>query len=271
MSEQKRILVCGQPWVYQAPRKDRDTYPILEEIFADMSYAGLDGIEIGGYARHEDMVDRVGELSRKYSLPVVGAPWGAKMWDRTEHEAILKRAEIEIAGLAAVGGWTLGVSVGNTPTKKTEEQFDAQADVLREVMAICKKHNVVLNLHNHTDEVKDNEYDLSGTLARIPDIKLGPDLNWLLRAGIDPVDFIRRHASRIVYLHLRDQKADGLWPEAMGEGDMDYVSIGKALREIGFSGEATIELAHEKGFELTRPLRETWKMSREYVRKTMGY
>jgi sugar phosphate isomerase/epimerase len=271
MSEQKRILVCGQPWVYQAPRKDRDTYPILEEIFADMRYAGLDGIEIGGYARHEDMVDRVGELSRKYSLPVVAAPCGGNMWDREQHEAILRSAEVEIAGLTAVGGWTVGIGVGKAPAKKTEEQLDAQAEALREFMAICKKYNLEAHLHNYTHEVEDNEYDLRETLARVPDLKLGPDLNWLFRGGVDLADFIQRYGSRIIYMHLRDEKADGRWSEAMGEGDMDYVGIGKALHEVGFSGEATIELAHEKGFELTRPLRETWKMSREYVRKTMGY
>lgn len=267
----KKVLVGGHPWVYMARREDRDTYPILEQIFADMSYAGLDGIEIGGYSRHEDMADKVGELSHKYSLPVIGASFGSNMWNREEHEAILKIAEAEIVGLAAVGGRTLGTSVGRAPAKKTEEQLDAQAELLKEIITICEKYSVVLNLHNHTWEVTDNEYDLNGTLARVPGAKLGPDLNWLLRGGVDPIDFIRRHKDRIVFLHLRDEKADGRWSEAMGEGDMDYVGIGKALREIVFSGDAVIELAHERDFKLTRPLRETWKISREYVRKTMGY
>jgi sugar phosphate isomerase/epimerase len=119
--------------------------------------------------------------------------------------------------------------------------------------------------------VENNEYDLKGTLARVPDAQLGPDLNWLLRAGVDPVDFIKRYGQRIIFLHLRDQKADGTWAEAMGEGNMDYVAIGQALREIKFRGDAIIELAHEQGFQLTRPLRESLKMSREFVRKTLGF
>jgi hypothetical protein len=32
-----------------------------------------------------------------------------------------------------------------------------------------------------------------------------------------------------------------------------------------------IELAHEGGFKPTRPLRESWKMSREFVHKTLGF
>ena len=145
------------------------------------------------------------------------------------------------------------------------EQFDAQAELLRRIIALCSENNVVLNLHNHTYEVENNEHDLSGTLARIPDVKLGPDLNWVLRGGIDPVDFIHRHAERIVFLHIRDQNSDGRWSEAMGEGDMDYMAIGRALRDIGFSGDAVIELAHESDFKPTRPLRESLKISREFV------
>ena len=59
--------------------------------------------------------------------------------------------------------------------------------------------------------------------------------------------------------------------EALGEGVMDYAAIGEALREVGFAGDAVIELAHERGFTPTRPLRESLKMSREFVRNTLGY
>ena len=142
---------------------------------------------------------------------------------------------------------------------------------MRKIIALGKQHGVVLNLHNHTYEVEHNLHDLKGTLARIPDAKLGPDLNWLVRGKVDPVEFIREYGDRIVFLHLRDQKADGKWSEAMGEGAMDYAAIGKALHDVGFCGPAVIELAHEGNFKLTRPLRESLKISREFVRKTMGY
>ena len=74
-----------------------------------------------------------------------------------------------------------------------------------------------------------------------------------------------------MFLHLRDQKADGRWSEAMGEGNTDYRVIGKALHEVSFRGDAVIELAHEWNFKPTRPLRESLKMSREFVRKVLGY
>jgi len=170
-----------------------------------------------------------------------------------------------------LGGRTLGTSVGAAPKRKTEQQLDDQAGLLRQLIALCQSHGVVLNLHNHTYEVADNLHDLNGTLARIPEVKLGPDLNWLVRAGVDPAWFIRHFGKQIVFMHLRDQKQDGRWSEALGEGVTDFAAIGRALHEVGFDGDAVIELAHERDFQRTRPLRETWQLSRSFVKRVMGY
>lgn len=268
----KKPVVAAHPWVYAATRPKNDITGILDRIFEDMSYAGMEAIELMHTAlRPDDAVERIGELSRKHRLPVLGTSYSANLWRAEERNAILEEAELLIGRLAKLGGRTLGTSVGNAGKPKTPPQFDAQAETLRGIMAVCQAHQVVLNLHNHTYEVANNEYDLKGTLERIPEVKLGPDIDWLVKAGVDPLDFIRRHGKRIVFAHLRDQKADGVWSEAMGEGSLDYRAVARALREVGFAGDVAIELAHPSGFQPTRPLRESLKMSREYVRRVMGY
>jgi sugar phosphate isomerase/epimerase len=139
--------------------------------------------------------------------------------------------------------WTLGVSVGEPHgRKKTEEEFDNQASILKKLISLGDEKGIVLNLHNHTAEVEDDMYDLRGTLKRIPDVKLGPDLNWLLRAGINPVNFLREFAGQIVFLHLRDQLSNGKWPESMGEGDVDFTEISDVLKEIDFEEDAIKDL-----------------------------
>ena len=267
-----RVLVGAHPWVYAAKLPNYDITPRLPQIFADMSYAGMDGIElIHSALRPDDAVERIGELSQKHRLPVIGTSFHGDMWDRAKHQAILEEAHLTITRLAKLGGRTLGTSVGSAPKKKTPAQLDAQAELLRKIIALGKANGVVLNLHNHTYEVADNLYDLRGTLARIPDVKLGPDLNWLVRGGVDPAAFLRRFGKQVVFLHLRDQKADGRWSEAMGEGVTDYVAVAQALGEIPFQGDAVVELAHEGDFKPTRPLRESLKMSRDFVRRVLGY
>jgi sugar phosphate isomerase/epimerase len=268
----RKVLVGGHGWVYAAPMPEHDYTPVIEQIFSDFKYAGIEAFELMDAAlMHDDSVDRIGSLSHKYSLPILGTSFSGNMWDRTKHAAILEAAETTVTRLAQLGGRTFGTSVGAARAPKTPEQLDAQAELLRRIIALCQAHGIVLNLHNHTYEVENGMHDLEGTLARIPDVKLGPDLNWLVRGGVNPVDFIQRFGKQIVFMHIRDQKTDGTWSEAVGEGNMDYPSIAKALHAIPFTGDAVIELAHEKGFQLTRPLRDDWKISREFVRKTLGY
>jgi len=277
----RKPTVAAHPWVYAATLPKNDITPVLPQIFADMSWAGMEAIELMHTALvPDDSMDRIGELSRKHNLPVIGMSFSANMWSRESHSAILDQAAVLIPRLAKLGGRLMGTSVGTggkpccapAPGQlKTPEMLDAQADLLRKLVSVCASNGIVLNLHNHVYEVDNDEQDLKGTLARIPDVKLGPDLNWLVRARVDPVDFIRRYGSRIVYAHLRDQKADGKWCEAMGEGDTDYAAIGRAMRAIPFTGDVAIELAHENGFKPTRSLRESLKISREYVRRVMGW
>lgn len=269
----KKVLVGGHPWVYAARQPDRDPTPELEQIFADFRRAGLDGIELMGVVltAHDDGVRRVRELSKRHRLPVIGASWSAPLWRREEHGKSLADARLAIERIAAVGGRTLGVSVGDARRRKTAAELDAQAEALREILRMGADHGVVPNLHNHVYEVADGEYDVSGTLERIPEVKLGPDVGWLFRAKVDPVDFVRRHARRIVFLHLRDETAGRTWPETIGEGVIDFAALGRVLREAGFAGDLVIELAHEKDFQPARPYAESFRLSREHIRRTMGY
>ncbi len=269
---EKKVLVGAHPWVYAATQPNYDIYPVMDRIFDDMSYAGLDGIELMHTAlRYPDAVERIAALSKKNNLSVIGTSFGGAMWDRTQHEAVFEDARVVVTRLAELGGRTLGTSVGKAPQTKTAVQLDAQAELLRRIINLCHDNGVEMNLHNHTYEVEDDMHDLAGTLARIPEAKLGPDLNWLVRGGVDPVDFIEAFGESIVFLHIRDQNADGTWSEAVGEGDMDYVAIGQALHASRFSGDAVIELAHEGNFKLTRPLRDSLRMSRACVKKTLDF
>ncbi|MHC4745523.1 MAG: sugar phosphate isomerase/epimerase family protein, partial [Planctomycetota bacterium] len=170
---EKKILVGAHPWVYAATQPNYDIYPVLDQIFADMSYAGLDGIELMHTAlRYPDSVERISALSQKHNLPVIGTSFGGAMWDRQKHEAVFEDARIVVTRLARLGGRTFGTSVGRAPQIKTAEQLDAQAELLHSIMNLCRNNGIELNLHNHTYEVENDMHDLRGTLARIPEVKL---------------------------------------------------------------------------------------------------
>lgn len=134
---------------------------------------------------------------------------------------------------------------------------------------MCDKNKIQANLHNHTFEVENDLHDLKGTLDRVPEIKLGPDINWLIRGGVDPVWFINTYGNRMVYLHIRDQDANGKWTQAVGEGVTDFPAIADALKKVNFKGRAAIELAFEE--PPVDAVKDDWKKSREYVQKVFGW
>ncbi|HAZ02354.1 MAG: hypothetical protein A2W90_14155 [Bacteroidetes bacterium GWF2_42_66] len=272
-SGKKKLPVGAHVWVYAKHQPGFDVSPILPQIFSDMKYAGLDSVETMEHPlRKNETTKIIAELIEQHQLPLIGTSYGADIWNRAKHSEILEDVENIMENMKKLNARTFGTSVGRPSGRmKTEDELDAQAELLTKMIAIGKKNGIVLNLHNHTYEVENNLFDLSGTLKRIPDVKLGPDLNWLLRANVDPVEFLKKYSDNIVFMHLRDQLSNGKWPESLGEGNTDFEKIGDTLDEIKFHGDLIIELAHENGFQPTRPIRESLKMSREHIRKTMGY
>ncbi len=267
------VKVNAHLWVYASKYPPNwDSTPDLETVFADMSYAGINGVELMEInLRHEDAVKNINLLIKKYNLPVSGTSYGANMWDANQHKAIVDDVVLITSRLRQVNGKTFGISVGDAKRVKTEKELDAQAALLQKILVVCSDNGIQANLHNHTYEVENNLHDLKGTLARIPGIKLGPDLNWLIRAGINPVDFINTYGSQMVYMHLRDQYADGRWTEYLGQGVTGFSDIAQALKAQDFRGNAAIELAFPAGFTPVNPLKEDWKTSREYVKNIFGW
>ncbi len=92
-----------------------------------------------------------------------------------------------------------------------------------------------------------------------------------MRAGINPVDFINTDGEQIVHLHIRDQYAEGNRTEYLGQGVTNFSDIAKALKAQHFNGSAGIELAFPNNFTPVNPLKEDWKMSRQYVKKIFGW
>ena len=268
---QNMTPVYAHLWVYASRYPPEwDCTPVLDDVFSDLKYAGLAGVEIMEVLlRHDNAVETFNELIHKYDLPVTGTSYYGDMWDKDQQQKILEDVELVTQRLHAIGGSMIGLTVGDAGRIKTEDELDTQAEVLKKILVVCDKNKITPNLHNHTFEVTNDLHDLKGTVKRIPDIKLGPDLNWLVRAGIDPVWFIKEYADKIVYMHIRDQYANGKWTEYLGEGVTDFPAIAKTLKEIDYKGKAAIELAFDEPPK--KPVKEDWKISREYVRKVFGW
>jgi hypothetical protein len=89
LNSSKKVSVCGHLWVYASRfPAPYDCTAILEEVFADLKYAGIAGVELMEVElRHDDAVDRIQSLIRKYDLPVSGTSYGARPTQRSLSDA----------------------------------------------------------------------------------------------------------------------------------------------------------------------------------------
>jgi sugar phosphate isomerase/epimerase len=270
-SPRRKPVVAMHVWVYSADMPKFDCMPRIDQIFADVKYAGIEAVELMDVSlRQAGAVDKIGEAMARTGIPVLGASYDQPMWDKRKQAQILEDAELVVGRLAKLKGRLLGISVGNAGREKTGDELDTQADTLRNIQSMCRRYNVVPNLHNHTYEVADDLYDLTGSLERVPDIALGPDLDWLFQAKVDPITFLDKYGSKVVYTHLRDHRWTGTWTEALGEGMMDFKAIAHKFKQVNFQGDIGIELAFPAGFKPTRPIRDSLKMSRAVIQKAFG-
>jgi inosose dehydratase len=108
---------------------------------------------------------------------------------------------------------------------------------------------------------------------------LGPDTGHLAWAGVDVVEFARRHGSRIKTLHLKDIVAsvreegvaagwsystfeeNAVWTE-LGQGAVDFPGLLDVLDSNGFNGWLIVETDVT---QLPTPL-ESAVVSRQYLR-----
>lgn len=271
ISENNKVVVSGHLWVYASKYPpDWDCTPILDTVWSDFKYAGMSGVEVMEIIlRHPDAEQRFADLIGKYGIPLTGTSYYADMWDKNKKQEILDDVNLIVGKLNKLGASTFGITVGNAGHVKTEDELDAQADLLKAIFKVCDTNKIQSNLHNHTFEVDNGMHDLKGTLARIPDANLGPDLNWLIRGGVDPVWFVKTYGHQMVYMHIRDQYADGKWTEYLGQGVTDFPAIAQALKEVNFKGRAAIELAFDN--PPVNHVKDDWKLSRQYVNKVFGW
>ena len=146
------------------------------------------------------------------------------------------------------------------PGREWRIESDRMMDALDECV---KKYDLRAAVHNHGP---DNAYlypTAEAAMKRIGsrDKRIGVclDVGHERRAGLDPVEFIRKNPDRIVEVHLKNIKIDPVqnFAKEGPRGELDIPGILKALGDIGFDGYCLVEF--EKDFTVNEaPLAESF-------------
>ncbi len=146
------------------------------------------------------------------------------------------------------------------PGREQRLESDKMMDLLEKY---CREYDLRAAVHNHGP---DNAYlypTAESALKRIgkrDNKRLGVclDVGHERRAGLDPVEFIKKNGDRVVEVHLKNIKIDPVhnYAKEGPRGELDIPGILKALAEVGFDGYCLVE--YEKDFEVNDiPLAES--------------
>jgi len=142
-----------------------------------------------------------------------------------------------------------------------QAKLDAVVDMVGAAAEVLHAEGVKAGLHNHVGSRVETEYEIDYVLEQVPADLLGAslDIGHLEWAGIDSRAMLRKHADRLVDLHLKDMDlaiaarsretpssyysvADQRFFLEPGLGDIDLDGILAELDAVGFDGWIIIEV-----------------------------
>lgn len=222
---------------------DTDKFKLAKEC-------GFEGIE-GSPMEDLDAARQLGRLAREAGVPIhsiVYGGWGAPFSDPDPKiiEKGLAGMETALRSAKALGAETvLLVPAIVNETVGYGDAYKRSQEHIRKLLPLAEQLGIIIAVENVW-----NKFLLSPLeFARYVDEFESPWLRAYFDVGNVIIygysqDWIRTLGKRIVKIHLKDFKRerDGYKWVNLGEGDIDWPEVRKALAEVGYSGTVTAEL-----------------------------
>lgn len=224
--------------------------PTVLDHFKICKELGYDGMELISPA--DFSAEEVRQASDATGLPVHGLV-DMKHWDvrlsspdakiREEGVAILRQA---ILDCHAFGGFSVLLVPGrvNGADETHDHVWKRSIEGIRQVLPLASKLGVQVLIENVWNGFCETPEQLRDYLDEIANpwvasyfdignvVKFSPSQNWIRVLG-----------PRIVKLDVKEWSTEKGFDAKIGEGDVNWPAVRQALREIGFSGWCTAEVA----------------------------
>jgi len=170
-----------------------------------------------------------------------GKPFGTL--DRDREKGIVEDLLEEIRLAAELGAKNVGIRTAGLVPERHDEQLKMLADTLSVAVPLCDELDVNIAIEGHSDQVATTTEDQIRVhnMVGSPRIGVNMDVSWAYASGLDPAEAIRELSELVFHVHLRDaRRGDPL--VLPGEGEVDFIEVFRALREIGYDGPMILEL-----------------------------
>jgi inosose dehydratase len=260
-------------WIQHLESEKKTLAEGVEEVLASFHGAGYHRVELNQDFFQPALRERTFTLLAKNHLAPETVYAGTTLHESAAAEKSVG-AVVELARLLKPHGTR--VIVTNPSPKpgqalKSEEELDTQAKNVDRLAEEISGLGMKLALHHHTPELLEHAREWRHLMQHTDPNRVYccVDVHWAYRGGQEVMSFLRETGDRLVELHLRNSRK-GIWMEDFGPGDIDYQKVADYLREISFNGYLVVELAYEKGTQITRSLDEDLRLSRLYTEKVFG-
>lgn len=200
-----------------------------EAIIREVAEAGYKQVE--SYEGQEGMFWGMGPSGFKNFLNDLG------MTMLSSHANVFENLDQKVEDAAEAG-----MSFIVCPYIGPQESLDHYreiADRFNEIGETAKNAGLRFAYHNHgyTFEEQEGEIPQDVLMERTEAdlVEFQMDIYWVVAAGADPAEWIRRYPNRFTTSHVKDYSAEGEEPEStiLGTGSIDFPSILKSGRENG--------------------------------------
>lgn len=187
---------------------------------------GYDGVEFAGYG--DIAADKMKSHLDRLGLKVAGSH--VSLEDLTTKLNEIINYNIKIKNKNIILCWSKW---------ENENELNELTDKLKDIATKLKEKGLNLYYHNHDHEFEliHNKFGLDQLYSSLDEslLKMELDTHWVRRAGIDPVEYMKKYGHRCSLVHIKDMiDVDGEKDfAAIGEGTMNISAIIDTANKIG--------------------------------------
>lgn len=249
----------------------------LAAALQDLRQVGADGIEFtprpGELEAAGLTTDAVHAMLRDAGLAVSAHYFSGPFHDHAKRAEILAQAKDKIDSLRAFGAVNMVIGPPAPPGGMSRLEAIARiAPALDDVGRLARASGITIGIHPHLNTVIETPEDTDAILARCDPalVGLALDTGHFHLAGGDVVAVLKKHGTRLNYLHVKDAVRPFARPDFfpnlrdLGTGEVDFPGVMRALRDLRYQGWINVE----QDFTSTSP-GASCRASMAYVRDVL--
>jgi inosose dehydratase len=219
-------------------------YGSMSQAVADIAAAGYTGAEMfdGNLAAYADRPDDLRDLLGSNGVELVSVYTGANFIypDILSDELDKVRRSCELAEMFGASRLVVGGGARRADGTRPAD-YDRLAAALDEVDELASAHGLAASYHPHLSTIVEGPDELAQLLPKTQ-IAFCPDTAHLAAGGGDPAALIREYGERVSHVHLKDVQLSTGEFLPLGQGDLDFADILRAVGEVGYDSWLLVEL-----------------------------